>query len=414
MHQLTAPRLCARPAPLVAALLLITLACAFSACTNPLVSPPHCDPAFVPDPSLEVANGVAYTGIDTSVAAVRTTDGSQLWHATVGGGASFATLANGVLYVGSGANLDALRESSGKLLWQFQGQGSPAWINGTNPIVAGGIIYVTSTAAVYAVRESSGTLLWQDAAAGPTPAMLVLDNTTLYAGAPGSLAALRGSDGKPLWKSQQNLSSFSVLGGEIYIYADTAVIALRKSDGKPLWSFPLKGITSKTTVTPTAAGTVYINALDTLYALRETDGKQLWRFPASGFVTPLIVNNVLYTGSDDDHATALNATTGALIWQSPETIDESMSIVDTSSGAIYIVGVDAKTRNHTSLALKTSDGSVLWVSSSPVYAVPRLVTNGVVYFAASGGGYCSIPIAADVYAVRAHDGGDLWHFRLHE
>lgn len=412
MHQLTAPRLFLRPAWLGASLLLLTLAFALSACTHPIEG---CTAAVPSDPSLEVANGVAYIGVGTSVAAVRTTDGSQLWQTTVGGDTSFATLANGVLYVGSGATLAALRESSGKQLWQFQGKGYSAFINrylgwsdGTNPIVAGGIVYVASSVAVYAVRESSGQLLWQYVTGGTTPTMLVLDNTTLYAGTSGSLAALRASDGKLLWKSQQNPRFFSVLGSEIYISENTTVTALSKSDGQPLWSFPLTSTTSDTTVTPTAAGTVYINALDTLYALRETDGKLLWSFPADGFVKPMIVNNVLYTLSGDGHATALNATTGALIWQSPNRIYES--IVDTSSGAIYTQGFDAKTQHYTSLALKTSDGSVLWVSSD-VYAVPRLVTNGVVYFATSSGG-CSSPAARVAYAVRAHDGSDLWHFPL--
>ena len=406
MHQLTDTRLFSRPAWLVAALPLITLAFALSACGHP----PNvgCTGIVPPDTSLEVSNGVAYIGILTSVAAVRTTDGSQLWHATVGGGASFAALANSVLYVGSGANLAALRTSDGKLLWQFKGQGYSAWSNGTHPIVAGGIVYVASTVAVYAVRASDGKLLWQYVTGGTTPAMLVLDNTTLYAGASGSLAALRSSDGKLLWKSKQTLSSFSVLGGEIYIYRDSAVTVLEKSNGQQLWSFPLTSATSNTTVTPTAAGTVYVNTLDTLYALRETNGKQLWSFPANGFVKPLIVNNVLYTLSGDGHATALNATTGTLIWKSPDRLYES--IVDTSSGAIYTQGFDAKTHGYTSLALKTSDGSVLWASSD-VYAAPRLATNGVVYFAATSGG-CNGPIAADVYAVRAHNGSDLWHFHL--
>jgi len=406
MAQLTATRLFFRPARSAAALLFIALAFTFSACTHPNVG---CTGIMPPPTSLEVSHGVAYIGILSSVAAVRTGDGSTLWQATVAGGdASFATLAGGVLYVGSGANLTTLRTSDGKQLWQFQGKGSSAWSTGTNPIVSAGVVYVASTTAVYAVRTGSGQLLWQYATGGTAPTMLVLDNAVLYAGSDGSLAALQPGNGKVLWKAQQSLRSFSVLSDQLYIYWDNAVTALRKSDGKQLWRFPVTSAASESTVTPTASGIVYINALDTLYALRGTDGKQLWSFPANGFVKPLIINGRLYTLSDNEHTVALNATTGALIWQSPEEIGQPIG--DSSSGAIYTRGVDAKTHAGSSLALRTSNGSALWVSPD-VNADARLLANGVVYFAASSGG-CGNPIAGDVYALRTDNGSNLWHFHL--
>ena len=126
MHQSTGTQPVSRPTRLLLSLLFTILTLTLFACTSPFVPQHEAACTFTPpsDPSFVVSNGVAYIGMLTSVVAVRPSDGSQLWKATVGGDASYATLTDGVLYVGSGANLAALRSSDGQLLWQFKGTGS--------------------------------------------------------------------------------------------------------------------------------------------------------------------------------------------------------------------------------------------------------------------------------------------------
>ncbi|GAC1408608.1 MAG: hypothetical protein NVSMB49_28730 [Ktedonobacteraceae bacterium] len=157
----------------------------------------------------------------------------------------------------------------------------------------------------------------------------------------------------------------------------------------------------------TVAGTMYVGSSAMLYALRERDGKQLWSVPADIPDKPIIANNVLYTLSG--HKTvALNASTGVLIWQSSNGFYELL--LNPNRGAIYAYGLDAKTQQRALLALKLSDGSVLWTSPH-ASGLLRLMSNNEVYLAASSGN-CNQPNASDVYAVQASDGRDLWHVHL--
>src|SRR5689334_2501901 len=96
MHQLAGTRPVSRPTRLLLPLLFTILTLTLFACTPPYLGvrePPPCLGAPGPNTSLVVSNGVAYIGMVTSIAAIRTSDGSQLWKTTVGGDAAFATLA---------------------------------------------------------------------------------------------------------------------------------------------------------------------------------------------------------------------------------------------------------------------------------------------------------------------------------
>jgi eukaryotic-like serine/threonine-protein kinase len=77
---------------------------------------------------------------------------------------------------------------------------------------------------------------------------------------------------------------------------------------------------------PTVAnGVVYFGSDDyNLYALNATTGAKLWNYTTGGEVhyttgdevrsSPTVANGVVYFGSDDYNLYALNATTGAKLW----------------------------------------------------------------------------------------------------
>ena len=72
------------------------------------------------------------------------------------------------------------------------------------------------------------------------------------------------------------------------------------------------------------------------------DLEQVWTFTAGGLVTasPAVVNGVLYVPASDGRVYALNAKTGALVWQSAaiEAGYPSPAVVD---GRVYVAtGVD--------------------------------------------------------------------------
>ena len=53
-----------------------------------------------------------------------------------------------------------------------------------------------------------------------------------------------------------------------------------------------------------------------IYALNATTGAKLWNYTTGGGVdsSPAVANGVVYVGSDDNNTYALNATTGAKLW----------------------------------------------------------------------------------------------------
>lgn len=415
MHRLTSFRL----TWLIAPLLLLVLTSISTACNSPL--PPYTVLCKVHplDTALTVSNGVAYFGLQTTVIAIRTNDGSQEWKTNVGGDASYATLANGVLYVGSGATMVALRGSDGKPLWQFKGPGAYAPLNDPNPIIRDGVIYVDSTTQVSALQASDGRLIWQYAtglAVGRFTPGLVLNQKTLYVSDDRTFTALQARNGTVLWKHQQQtiLFSLSESGSQAYLNEGTSLIALRTSDGQQLWEYPLS-LTDKLmgSSLATVAGIIYIQRQDGLNAIRESDGKLLWNASVDGQTKPTILNNVLYTlSSKQDTIVALNASTGAPIWQSARgTYFPFYPIIDTGRGVLYTVGSDTKNQHVMLLAFKTSDGSVLWTASD-IASVLRQMSDTILYFTASISGCNAQPPTADVYAVQASNGHKLWHVHL--
>ncbi len=108
-----------------------------------------------------VRNGVLYTDVlytsnNYEVYAVSTTDGSVLWHSTVGG---VVYIANGVAYASIGSALYALNASNGSILWKSSTSGTLCAIS-----VKLGIVYlvgsVSNNPVVYALSIQTGQLLW--------------------------------------------------------------------------------------------------------------------------------------------------------------------------------------------------------------------------------------------------------------
>jgi outer membrane protein assembly factor BamB len=279
------------------------------------------------------------------------------------------------------------------------------------PLVANNTVYVGSAAGVAALRASDGPRLWNDFLhAGNTPS-LALENNVLYVGSDTFMSALQPDDGKLLWTSEQSVFTFTVMNGEVYTYSLSTVTALRSSDGKLLWSFDLHTTrgADKSTITPSASGIVYINTLDTLYALRTKNGTQLWSVPASGHMKPVIVGNVLYALSTDNHLSALKADDGIILWKSPSIAYDA--VADANDGVIYASGsADSGSQTSSAFALMMSDGSRLWAVSD-ASGKPRLIVNAIVYFS-KWNVSCDTPLTAEVYALQSRDGKDLWHVHL--
>ena len=142
---------------------------------------------------------------------------------------------------------------------------------------------------------------------------------------------------------------------------------------------------------------------DSVYALNASTGAKLWNVAVGGFPwSSAVANGVVYVGTGSSLGTgpgtvyALNANTGALLWKyaTGGTVDSSPTV---ANGAVYIASNDGIL-----YALNAGTGAKLWsfttgdsAGSSPA------VANGVVYVGSTDN---------NVYALDAITGARLWSF----
>jgi hypothetical protein len=124
-----------------------------------------------------------------------------------------------------------------------------------------------------------------------------------------------------------------------------------------------------------------------------------WSYYSGGpsiYTSPAVADGVVYFGSGDGNIHALNAGTGAQLWQFA-TEDSLYSSPAVANGVVYVGSA-----NHNLYALNASTGAKLWqfTTGGAVQSCPA-VANGGVYFGSWDG---------SVYALDAFSGSKLWQF----
>ena len=376
------------------------------------------------------------------------------------------TIADGVAYLSTMDNaVYALRTGNSALLWRSKIDGSVD----AQPLVANGVVYVTSyvgqsgPAYVYALRASDGSLLWRYNNNNYSYLSLsTTDSSVVFVASQGEISALNTSNGNAIWHlaTKNTASGFPLeVNGIVYFGSSLdngpgTLYALRESNGTPLWQYTTDGYIDTPTV---ANGVVYIDSgAVTLAALRASDGHQLWkRSLDTNMVQSLqLVNGVLYATTTKiieptatHNASPLQATTsiGALLWNAfqsapaVQTIPQKEGIssvyairasdgsilwhysmnnganswaswLSVENGVVYASAV-TDTSGTTGLgdiyALQSSNGSVLWRDKLNASPSGALLTNGVIYLSTSSGS-----LDGAVYAVRTGDGSLLWNYPI--
>jgi len=146
-------------------------------------------------------------------------------------------------------------------------------------------------------------------------------------------------------------------------------------------------------------GIVYVGCGNTLYALNASTGALLWQY-ASAFsdaaygAWPAVADGIVYFGSGypDDTIYALNARTGALMWKYT-TLNAVHSSPAVADRVVYVSSSDGNL-----YALDANTGTLLW---SYFIADPTspAVANGVVYIGA---------LVTGTFALDAMTGNLLW------
>jgi glucose dehydrogenase len=134
----------------------------------------------------------------------------------------------------------------------------------------------------------------------------------------------------------------------------------------------------------------------------------LWNFTTGGAVesSPVVVDGIVYVGSDDGNVYALNAYSGALVWSYNTwgPVQSSPTVLD---GVVYVGGF----HSHAVFALNASSGALLWnspiASSSPHIISSTAVANGLVYVDE----YNMDESGGQLYALNASTGALVWNYQ---
>ena len=281
----------------------------------------------------------------------------------------------------------------------------------SSPAVYKGVVYVDSEDGnVYALDAATGVKLWSynTGTFDSSPAVV---NGVVYVGSDDhNVYALNAATGAKLWSYPTGSDVHSdpaVANGVVYVGSDdNNVYALNAASGTKLWSYPTGDrVFSSPAV---AKGVVYVGSLDdNVYALDAATGANLWSYHTGNSVisSPAVVSGVVYVGSGDGNVYALNAATGAKLWSYATGGGASSPAV--ANGVVFIGSDDGNV-----YALNAATGTKLWshyphTTGLGVHSSPA-VANGVVYVG-SGHGCGHLCGEADMYALKAATGAELWH-----
>lgn len=335
------------------------------------------------------------------------------------------------IYVARDNMLAALHMTSGRPLWHMQTD-SP--LSG-KPVLERGILYAASHMTVYAIGARTGQLLWHQ-----TPEISLLQGQPLpgagivsMALADGSLAAWQASTGRPLWRiALKHEALFPVTIEQGMLFADTshgAVVAVRPTTGRLLWKQPaLKGTPHLSiAVSPTefsvdlpagsfserqtedggllwrhdfstAAILVYgeiafAEGDDRVYMSQQnrgapggsltvwgaSTGMRLWQAATgTGFLPPVVVGDVVYTGSQYGPLEARRVEDGSLLWRyQPGSLP--LAVLTVAQETVYL-------GSFTVEAVSAGTGTVRWRydAGGPISDITQDAHAGVVIGSGNG------------------------------
>ncbi len=192
-------------------------------------------------------------------------------------------------------------------------------------------------------------------------------------------------------------SSPAIVNGVVYIGSDDGYLyAFNALNGDQVWSQKVGG--SSVSSPAVVDGLVYVRDwYGSDYAFNASTGKEVWTYSAGWSYSSPAVDNGIYYARSSGYITALNASTGSLIWRStlwgngdgsPIIVDDTIYLAE--SGLVY--------------ALNAQDGSLKW-SKDLQYASNTdnapTVFNDILYISCQ---------SETFFALDAETGDSIWNF----
>ncbi len=259
--------------------------------------------------------------------------------------------ANGLFYAADqNGQLVALDAYQAMPRWRFSAGGPIV----AAPAVANGMVYVAAgDKTLYALDAAHGMYLWSYHFNDTVDTSPVVVNGLLYAGSEDrTLVALDALTGKLRWTysaGDRLVSSPAVAGGRVIFGGDDAVVyALDAVTGKRLWRYAMDGPVEATPLVD-PAGVVYAASNGTeMAAINAATGAQIWNTTTRfGYLaSPALGDGLILDGDAGGTFRAYNAHTGAIVWEktapaaqefvsSPLVLGGQVLAADTS-GSVYV------------------------------------------------------------------------------
>ena len=300
-------------------------------------------------------------------------------------------VSDGILFTASeDGHIRARDPYTGIMRWD-RAVGDVYYYVGT-PTVADGVVFATSYGegggSVWAFDELSGATLWQVSRQtgldfNARIAMASADGLVFGSAWGGQMYALSQENGSVVWSFQTGdvpLGGPTVAGGLVVEGTLSGqLFALDELTGAPVWSVALDGDTYSPPLF--AEGNVYVGTYaGSMYAIDAYSGDVVWQSGGFGDLegeTPAYDGQSIYFGSSGYGISffALNATTGAALWNASVLGASVISSAAYANGLLFTTWTDGFLRT-----LRASDGVIL-DEQSLVYAgqASPAVANGWVW-----------------------------------
>lgn len=193
-----------------------------------------------------------------------------------------------------------------------------------------------------------------------------------------------------------NNLNLTVSGDVTYVgTANQGLFALRRSNGSLLWHTGLEGGIGELPVVDNQI--VFASAYNgqvgpgTLAALSAENGAILWKYRSNNYISgPIVQNGVAYTSIQNEGLLALRVSDGKLLWKFSN-LNAQVPLL--SNGVLYMFS-----SSDGFYALRASDGKLLWHTAETFNSSAFIVQSGVMYAFSEN----------EAYALRARDGHQIW------
>lgn len=267
--------------------------------------------------------------------------------------------------------------SGGTVLWTFDAHAPVAGPIRTT--ADGSAVFITADSMLHYI-DAAGHEVYDRPAGGAAPA-IGPDGTVFVQGTTSWLYAL-DNRGRPKWKANVGRGKGPLAADSEAVYANEDGNLVAISGGRTAWSIPI-GTVDQGAAIP--GGVVVAANGGDLTAVSST-GSTMWTFsPSGGFSGDLsVANGMVYAGSASGSVYALDAGTGATVWQASSGAPVASGPSVGSAGTVFF-GSDA-------LYAIDSSGATLWSSRSivPLSHALAALSNATLFVAATSDSVASM------------------------